>query len=123
MSKKKIDNLVKQLSESELEILAGYIERQYAVEFKGEVVRDDIRDRVIELLLREFVYLEPNFDEDSLLEKDLVLDAVEITGFAETLVEEFELEGIEFAEVMRWTMVKDIVNYIENALECAVEEE
>ena len=42
--KQKINNLMNQLSENELEDLFVHIKRQYAVEEKDSMLRDDIRD-------------------------------------------------------------------------------
>ena len=118
--KKLIDNLVVQLSPREQKNLSEHIQRQYSITYSKEnkVFRDDIKDKVIELLKIEYRELENvRVDNFSTLEKHLGLDAVDITSFADTLIQEFELEGIEFSAIMEWQAVKDIVDYIENSLE------
>lgn len=123
--KKLIDNLVVQLSPREQKTLSEHIQRQYSVDHSKEnkVFRDDIKDKVIELLKIEYRELENvRVDNFSTLEKHLGLDAVDITSFADTLIQEFELEGIEFSAIMEWQAVKDIVEYIENSLENKVGE-
>lgn len=121
MSNKKINNLVNQLSPSEQKQLEEYLEIQYAVNFSEEqrMYRDDIKDRVIELLT---AISWKEVKEESLLEKELELDTVDLAGFSETLLEEYDLEEIEFSALMEWTTVKDIVDYIEIALQNKVGE-
>lgn len=91
--------------------------------------RDDIKDRVIELMHERFSWL--NDDEDDIEDgisarihceyetfEDLVLDRDMIREFAdEVLPLNFELEHIDFARVMEWQRVKDIVDYLEDNLE------
>ena len=114
----KLKNLIDQLSPSEHIALAEHIERQYAVEFKDKkIIRDNIKSKVIELLRREFAWIEPEeINESHRLEKDFALGASDITDFTNTLLKEFDLEGIPFSEVMKWQTVEDIINHIEDSL-------
>jgi len=117
---KRIENLINQLSESDQKVLADYIEGQYCVEFigDGKMLRDDISIKVTESLQAEFNWIShAEISESHNLQRDLTLDAVCITGFAELLVKEFSLEDIEFSNIMEWLTVKDIIDYLEEALD------
>ena len=110
----KINNLLRQLSEDELKSLVEYLERQYTLDFKeGCMLRDDIRDRIFELI-RSLFTLEV---KESMSFEELELDAVDITALADALLLEFELEEIEFASMMEWQKIQDIVSYIDITLE------
>lgn len=111
----KITNLVKQMSKSEQQTLLDYIKNQYCLEEKEGMLRDDISFKIREQLEANHTWLK-DIQEDSTLE-ELELDPMLITAFADTLEEEFELTEIPFAKIMEWLTVKDIVNYIEEALE------
>ena len=91
------------------------------------MLRDDIKDKVIELLHEQFSWL--NDDEDT--EKgisnrihceyetfdDLGLDISDVREFTEdVLLLNFELEHIDFSKVMEWRRIKDIVDYLEDNL-------
>lgn len=117
MSKTKIDGLVEQLSEPEQEALAKYIERHYAVDFKVKAMRDDIVSVIIEGLYAEFEYIEADSVKEESTFKEIEIDAVDIVDFTVFIMEKFELEEIEFRELMEWSTIKDIVDYVENALE------
>jgi len=120
---KKLENQISQLSESEQKVLSEYLEKQYCVEFigDGKMLRDDISIKVTEILQAEFKWIShAEISESHNLQRDLTLDAVCITGFAELLAKEFNLEDIEFSNIMEWLTVKDIVDYLEEALECAL---
>ena len=113
----KLNNMIRQLSSSEQKTLEDYLERQYSVEFKGDgMLRDDIKDKTLELLQIEFNWICSNINEEMTLQKDLTLDAVDITAFADTLLKEFELEEIPFSNVMEWVTISDIVSTIEDLL-------
>ena len=87
--------------------------------------RDDIKDKVIELLQQQFSWL--NDDEDTQEEVSIIIqsecesfDALglsrdDVREFTEVLLENFELEHIEFSKVMEWVRIKDIVDYLEDA--------
>jgi len=81
------------------------------------LIRDDIKDKVIELLLIEF----PSQKEvnERTYFKDIDLEAMDIRAFADTIAKEFEIEEIPVCQVMQWQTVKDIVCYLDNALEDA----
>ena len=111
----KITNLVKQMHKAEQKELLQHIEAQYGLEEKNGMLRDDISFKIRELLEANHTWLKEVQEEDNLQELDL--DAVDITAFADTLLLEFELDQIEFSQIMEWPTVKDIVNYIEEALE------
>jgi len=91
---------------------------------EASMLRDDIRDKVTELLIQDFTWLEGSnegkVEETDELQKRLSLDAVDITAFSDTLIREFDLGSIEFSKVMEWEIVEDIVDYIEDNLECAL---
>lgn len=113
--KQKINNLMNQLSVNELDDLFVHIKRQYAVEEKDSMLRDDIRDKVVELLQATFSWITV-VDEDTDY-FSLALGSQEIVEFCVVLLENFELEHVELAKMMEWQTVKDIVDYIEDNLE------
>ena len=91
--------------------------------------RDDIKTKVIELLQQQFSWL--NDDEDTEEVSNIIqseyesFDALglsrdDVREFTEVLLENFELEYIEFSKVMEWVRIKDIVDYLEDT---AVEKE
>ena len=91
--------------------------------------RDDIKTKVIELLQEQFSWL--NDDEDTEEVSNIIqsecesFDALglsrdDVREFTEVLLENFELEYIEFSKVMEWVRIKDIVDYLEDT---AVEKE
>ena len=77
------------------------------------MLRDDIRDRVFELI-RSLFTLEV---KESMTFEELELDAVDITALADALLVEFDLEEVEFASVMEWQKIQDVVSYIDITLE------
>ena len=111
----KITNLVKQMHKSEQKELLQHIEKQYGLKEKNGMLRDDISFKTRQALEENYTWLKEVQEDDNL--QELELDAVNITEFADTLLVEFELEQIEFAKIMEWSTVKDIVNHIEDALE------
>jgi len=120
-----IVKLLKQLSQDELKNLYKEIEADHGLgsllpnkKRRRNMQREDIEAKVKFLLLKSFAWIE-HTELDDTLEKNLGLDAVNVTDFAETLIKEFDLEGIEFSKLMEWQAVGDIVDYIENCLECA----
>jgi len=85
------------------------------------MMRDDILYKITELLHVEFVHIGwDNVDEGATLKEDLVLDSSDIKSFSNILIKEFDLNDIEFSNVMKWTTVEDVVDYIEDALECTL---
>ena len=85
--------------------------------------RDDIKTKVIELLQQQFSWL--NDDEDTEEVSNIIqseyesFDALglsrdDVREFTEVLLENFELEYIEFSKVMEWVRIKDIVDYLED---------
>ena len=87
--------------------------------------RDDIKTKVIELLQQQFSWL--NDDEDTEEVSNIIqseyesFDALglsrdDVREFTEVLLENFELEYIEFSKVMEWVRIKDIVDYLEDTV-------
>jgi len=79
--------------------------------------RNDIKEKILKLLYAKYNHYYVTVSEDNNLQKTLNLDGVDITDFATTLEKEFELEEIEFSDIMEWQTIKDIINYIEDQLE------
>ena len=89
------------------------------------MLRDDIKTKVIELLQKQFSWL--NDDEDTEEVSNIIqseyesFDALglsrdDVREFTEVLLENFELEYIEFSKVMEWVRIKDIVDYLEDTV-------
>lgn len=86
--------------------------------------RDDIKTKVIELLQQQFSWL--NDDEDTeagisnIIQSEyesfdaLGLSRDDVREFTEVLLENFELEYIEFSKVMEWVRIKDMIDYVED---------
>ncbi|MFA5669885.1 MAG: hypothetical protein WCX83_00335 [Candidatus Cloacimonas sp.] len=84
--------------------------------------RDDIKDKVIELLQEQFPWLNDDEDNEDGISNTvkseyesfdaLGLSRDDVREFTEVLLENFELEHIEFSEVMKWQRVKDVIGYI-----------
>ena len=111
----KIVNLVKKLSKEERIELHTKIKRDYALEDGETMLRDDIKDKVIELMKIDFNTLEEVKESDYF--RDIGLEAMDIVAFADVVVKNFGLEDIEFSNIMAWQTVKDIVNCVEDRLE------
>jgi len=111
----KIVNLVKQLTEEEKTELREHIKRKYVVEEKEGMLRDDIKDKVIDLMLIEFVSVKEV--KESSYFTDLKLEAMDIVAFADIVIKSFGLDNIPFSNVMAWQTVKDIINQVEDVLE------
>jgi acyl carrier protein len=110
----KINNMLRQLSEAEQKELFEHIKRQYTLDFKeGCMLRDDIRDRIFELI-RSLFTLEV---KESMTFRELDLDVVSITALTDAIIKEFDLEEIEFADMMEWQKIQDIVSYVDTSLE------
>jgi len=116
VTKKKIINSLDKLSKGELKALWQHILFQYVPDIgekEDEILRDDIKDKVVELLLIEFCWKDEKIIElTSFLDKDTSLD--EGVEFSEVVSKEFELDYISPDSVARWETVKDIVDYIED---------
>lgn len=115
----KILNLVKQMSESEKQTLLTHIKRQYALEEKTSMLRDDIQDKVFDLITSNFT--DPRFivqEQYSWVEMNM--DTVDVAALSEMIIVVFELDGIEFSDIMKRQTLKDVITYIEEALECAL---
>lgn len=114
----RINNLVKQMSDVDKKHLFEKIKDDYCLKEKNGMLRDDISLKIRELLEIEHTWLRSTVEEDTLEELDLY--QADITLLVVTMIKEFELEEIEFSTIMEWTTVKDIVDYIEDTLECAL---
>ena len=91
------------------------------------MLRDDIKDKVIELMHQHFPWL--NDDEDTPIGvsnrikiecetfNELGINMSDIREFVEdVLLVEFELNDIDLAEVVKWRAIKNIVDFLENHL-------
>jgi len=113
----KITNLLKQMSENEKKSLHSHIVREYALEEKTGMLRDDIVSKVIFLLEVKFRNIQKPISEYENLQTGLDFDPVDVLSFSEVIAIEFKLDVIEFPKVMSWQTVADIVDYIEDNLE------
>lgn len=115
----KIENLLKQMSKSEQTDFYLFMKHEYCLEEKEGMLRDDISDKVVELLFGNFAWLESVKPEWSTEEKTFVqlqLDTFNVSFLCSILVEAFGLEPIDVSVMKSWTKVKDIVDYIEDNL-------
>lgn len=83
---------------------------------------ENVKNRVIELMQKHFSWLSD--DEDTPIGvtnritsqcetfNALGISRDDLVEFIDVLIREFDLEDIEFSEVMKWQRVKDVVNYI-----------
>ena len=80
------------------------------------LLRDDIKDKVFDLITTNFT--DPKFvvqEHHTWIELNMdAVDVVELSTFVEF---EFDIGFISPDGIQKWTTVKDIVNYIETALE------
>ena len=112
----KILNLVKQMGEDDKKHLFQRIQREYCLEEKTDMLRDDIRDKVFDLITANFTC--PRFIvQEHYNWIELNMDAIDVTALSDMLIIAFELEQIEFAKIMEWQTVADIVNYIEDNIQ------
>ena len=111
MINEQIMHLVKQLSKKEKMQEYQHIKDTYSVGAKTTMLRDDIRDKIFELLYADFPFLE-KFDESNDLEV-IHLGQQELVDFSATLIKEFSLEDIEFSEIKEWEVVADIINTVD----------
>jgi len=80
------------------------------------MLRDDIKDKVIEIIETLFdITVE---EKDSFRELDF--DAIDITEISEALITVFEIDEIKFATVMEWEKVSDIIGTVEEKIEYAL---
>ena len=103
------------MSEDDKKHLFEKIKNDYCLEEKNGMLRDDISLKIRELLEMSHTWFVKVKEENTLAELDL--DPALTTAFADVLEEQFEIKEIEFSVIMEWSTVKDIVNYIEEALE------
>ena len=83
---------------------------------------ENVKNRVIELMQKHFSWLSDDEDTPTGVTNKITsqcetFDALgisrdELLEFVDVLIKEFDLEDIEFSEVMKWQRVKDVVNYI-----------
>ena len=113
--KKRLKNLIDQLDESQQEYLAAYLKRHFALNFTGEIMRDDIRDIIFGMIRLLFGDDKMIIGENSSF-KDLDMDAVDATELHDKIESEFIIRKIEFAEVMEWQKIKDVIDCVEDRL-------
>ena len=111
MINEQIMHLVKQLSEKEKMQEYQHIKDTYNVGATKAMLRDDIRDKIFELLHVDFPFLEKFEEGDDL--SVMHLGQQELVDFSETLLQEFELQDIDFAEIKEWETVADIINTVD----------
>ena len=115
---KEIINLVKQMAEEDKRELLLYIKGQYTLEERKGMLRDDLRDRIFELI--KMLFADDSFMmHESFNFVDLNMDATDVQELKETIELDFELEPIDFARVMEWQKVKDIIDTVDDILICA----
>lgn len=93
---------------------------------------ENVKSRVIELMQRHFSWLSDDEDTpdgvtNKIASQCETFDALgisrdELLEFVDVLIKEFDLEDIEFSEVMKWRRVKDMVDYLEDNLEAALDD-
>jgi len=105
----KIINMIKQMSLPEQKDIY-YICKGLGLKVEHEPLRHDIKCKIMDMIQKEFPWVN-YIKEDSDLSK-MGLDSVNIVDFSETLIKEFGLEDIEFAKIMEWNTVEDIVSTV-----------
>ena len=79
------------------------------------LIRDDIKDKIFDLITANFT--DPKFRvHEHFTWEQMSMEITCVQHLSDMAAITFEIE-IPFSEVMKWTTVKDIVNYIETALE------
>lgn len=83
---------------------------------------ENVKNRVIELMQKHFSWLSDDKDTpvgvtNKIASQCETFDALgisrdELVEFVDVLIKEFDLEDIEFSEVMKWQRVKDVIRYI-----------
>ncbi len=115
---KEIVNLVKQMTEDDKKELLRYIKGQYTLEERSGMLRDDIADRVFELI--KLLFADDKFAmHESFTLVELDMDATDVQELKETIEIDFDLESIDFSRVMEWQKVKDIIDTVDDILICA----
>jgi len=115
---KEIINLVKQMVEEDKKELLRYIKGQYTLEEREGMLRDDIQQRIFELI--QILFADDKFVmHESFTLVELDMDAIDVQELKETIELDFELETIDFARVMEWQRVKDIIDTVDDILICA----
>jgi len=85
---------------------------------RKQMFRDDIRDRIFDLITANFT------DSRFIVQEnytwiEMNMDAVDVQSLSDMVEAEFEID-IEFSETMKWETASDVVTYIETALEDAL---
>lgn len=117
----KIVKLLEQLEPNELRHLHDKIKADYSlgelwtVKKKKEkgMLRDDIRDKVLELILENFQWTSGLNETDKLVDPE-VLDSLDVVELSSYIEKEFDLDFISPDDIFKWNTVVDIVNYIED---------
>jgi len=108
----KILNLVKQMPEEDKIHLLEKIKRDYCLEEKKGLLRDDIKNIIFELMYERFNWIV--VVEEKTEFNILALSIDEIQELVVDLIKSFDLESIDLRYIKEWSTVKDIVDYIED---------
>jgi hypothetical protein len=110
--------VIKRLDKSEIVELDIHIHEQYGVSFECSVFRDDILEKLSELIAQEAIVLilSPIEERDRLFE-DMMFSGDDVINFRILIEKEFSLESISIKVAHKWKIVGDIVTYIENEME------
>lgn len=109
----KITNQLNQLSNTELEEISNFLESQYSVAYSEE--NKTYRDSVYETL-EEIIIKNCPWNIDNICESDsfytLRIESSDVKNIVDDVEIEWDIEKIEFSDVMEWQRVSDIVTYI-----------
>jgi len=111
----KILNLVKQMPEEDKIHLLEKIKRDYCLEEKKGLLRDDIKNIIFELIYERFGWIA--VVKEASIFNDINLSSYEIQELVLDLIKSFSLENINLCHIKEWSTVKDIVDYIEDNIE------
>ena len=108
---KRLENLIGQLTHREHIELAEHIEKRYAIEFIVPKDREEIKEKVSNLIRSNFAT--PQFKVlENYTFMDLEMSPDEVNALSEMIIDKFDLDSICFSDVMEWQKVSDIINYI-----------
>lgn len=123
MYRQKIIASLDNLAEGELKALWEKVQMMFVLDTRrigeGIMLRDDIRDEVFDMIKADFV--EPKFIvQEQYNWIELNMDANDINTLTTLIEKEFDIPFISPDAVSKWNTVADMVNYIEDTLECAL---
>ena len=78
------------------------------------MLRDDIKATVIELLHKEFDWIDGQIDSEEVALADFDIDSLDMVVFSLILEKDFNIYLIKTENISKWTTVKDIVDYVED---------